>query len=205
MAHYNVMNNKKLTHHHIQYIINKIVIPKLEYIFQHTILNLKQCQTLMGPLKRLFKQHLNLPSNTADNIIYNQLFQSINNFFDIQMKSQLNILGALFNTPVLRNIAIQKIYNTVSEIWYPRIPYNINAYTDLVVKPTYLTKSLGLLSNYGFSFNFTFDINILGGNTPIRNYMSDLSAADIQSLKAKNIIYMDQITSSDGNYLLFWP
>ncbi|PKC67085.1 hypothetical protein RhiirA1_458847 [Rhizophagus irregularis] len=34
--------------------------------------------------------------------------------------------------------------------------------------------------------------------------MSDLSAADIKSLKAKNIIYMDQIVSSDGNYLLSW-
>uniref|UniRef100_U9TQZ6 Uncharacterized protein n=1 Tax=Rhizophagus irregularis (strain DAOM 181602 / DAOM 197198 / MUCL 43194) TaxID=747089 RepID=U9TQZ6_RHIID len=121
------------------------------------------------------------------------------------MKSQLNILRALFNTPVLRNIAIQKIYNTVSEIWYPRIPHNINDYTDLVAKPTYLTKMLGLSSNYGFSFNFTFDINILGGNTPIRDYMSDLTAADIQSLKAKNIIYMDQVMSSDGNYLLSWP
>lgn len=159
----------------------------------------------MGLLKRLLKQRLNLPSNTADNIIYNQLFQSITNFFDIQMKSQLNILRALFNTPVLRNIAIQKIYNTVSEIWYPRIPHNINDYTDLVAKPTYLTKMLGLSSNYGFSFNFTFDINILGGNTPIRDYMSDLTAADIQSLKAKNIIYMDQVMSSDGNYLLSWP
>ncbi|UZO07888.1 uncharacterized protein OCT59_028159 [Rhizophagus irregularis] len=205
MAHYNIMKNKKLTHHHIQYIINKIVIPKLEYIFQHTILNLKQCQSLMGPLKRLFKQRLNLPSNTADNIIYNHMFQSINNFFDIQMKSQLNILGALFNTPVLREIAIQKVYNTLSEIWYPTIPSNINTYIDHIAKPTYLTKALGLLNHYGFSINFTFDINILGGNTPIRDYMSDLSIADIQSLKAKNIIYMDQVVSSDGNYLLSWP
>ncbi|CAB4473563.1 unnamed protein product [Rhizophagus irregularis] len=35
--------------------------------------------------------------------------------------------------------------------------------------------------------------------------MSDLSTADIQSLKAKNIIYMDQVVLSDGNYLLSWP
>ncbi|CAG8741113.1 16136_t:CDS:1, partial [Rhizophagus irregularis] len=121
------------------------------------------------------------------------------------MKSQLNILGALFNTPVLREIAIQKVYNTLSEIWYPTIPSNINTYIDHIAKPTYLTKALGLLNHYGFSINFTFDINILGGNTPIRDYMSDLSIADIQSLKAKNIIYMDQVVSSDGNYLLSWP
>ncbi|UZO00373.1 uncharacterized protein OCT59_011507 [Rhizophagus irregularis] len=76
---------------------------------------------------------------------------------------------------------------------------------DHIAKPTYLTKALGLINHYGFSINFTFDINILGGNTPIRDYMSDLSTADIQSLKAKNIIYMDQVISSDGNYLLSWP
>ncbi|PKK81004.1 hypothetical protein RhiirC2_767528 [Rhizophagus irregularis] len=89
----------------------------------------------------------------------------------------LTINNQQYDMPITsRNKAIQKIYNTVSEIWYPRIPYNINAYTDLVAKPSYLIKTLGLLSNYGFSFNFTFDINIL-----------------------------DQVTSSDGNYLLSWP
>ncbi|EXX63794.1 hypothetical protein RirG_148970 [Rhizophagus irregularis DAOM 197198w] len=119
-----------------------IVIPKLEYIFQHTILNWKQCQQLMVPLKKLFKNRLILLVNTPDNVIYNHIFQNINNFYDIQVKAQLNSLGALFNTLILRQLAIQKIHNVGKEIWYPTIPYNIKKYTKKIRKPTYLTKSL---------------------------------------------------------------
>jgi hypothetical protein len=36
-GHFHMLKKKKLTHDHIRYIINKIIIPKLEYIFQHTI------------------------------------------------------------------------------------------------------------------------------------------------------------------------
>lgn len=52
--------------------------------------------------------------------------------------------------------------------------------------------------------SFTFDINILGGNKPIHDYITDLSTNDINSLRNKNIIYIDQITSPDGCYLLSW-
>jgi hypothetical protein len=38
-SHFHMLKKKKLTHDHIRYIINKIIIPKLEYIFQHTILS----------------------------------------------------------------------------------------------------------------------------------------------------------------------
>jgi hypothetical protein len=48
-AHYHMLKKKKLTYNHIRYIINKIVILKLEYIFQHMILSFNQCQQIMSP------------------------------------------------------------------------------------------------------------------------------------------------------------
>jgi hypothetical protein len=74
---------------------------------------------------------LHLPLNTSDNIIYNSLFLFINNLFNIQVKSQLNILSALFNTPVLREIALQKIYNLQQEIWMPYIPHDITKFINM--------------------------------------------------------------------------
>lgn len=38
--------------------------------------------------------------------------------------------------------------------------------------------------------SFTFDINILGGNKPIHDYITDLSTNDTNSLRNKNIIYV---------------
>ncbi|GET51467.1 hypothetical protein RhiirA1_410361 [Rhizophagus irregularis] len=59
-----------------------------------------------------------------------------------------------------------------------------------------------MIGKYGFSIDFTFNNNIIEGNTPICDYITGLSINDIRSLKNKNIIYMDQLTSPDGCYLL---
>ncbi|CAG8664105.1 6190_t:CDS:2 [Rhizophagus irregularis] len=47
-------------------------------------------------------------------------------------------------------------------------------------------------------------VNKIDGNTPIRDYLEHLSNEDLKSLKKKNIMFMDQITTPDGQYLLTW-
>jgi hypothetical protein len=141
----------------------------------------------------------------VDNIIYNHLFPCIDNFFDIQVKAQLNNLTALFNSPNLRQIAIQKIYNLQTEIWIPSIPNDINQYLNTLSKPSYLSKSLALINQYIFHIDLTFQTVTLGGTTPIRDYIPSLSTNDITSLRAKRIMFMDQLVTPDGNYLLTWP
>lgn len=72
-------------------------------------------------------------------------------------------------------------------------PTNINNYSSTIIKPSYLTKSLALINKYK-----------IDGNTPIRDYLDNLSNEDLKSLKKKNIMFMDQITTPDGQYLLTW-
>lgn len=204
MSHVTTMKNKKITHLHAIYIINRVILPKLEYLLQHMILNYSQTQKLTVPLKKLFKRFLSLPLNTADNIIYNNTFPHINNLMDLLVKSQLNSIIALFNTDTLRSIAIQKLDMLMTELWYPGIPPNINNYIGKISAPSYLTKSLGLLEQYQFHLDLTISYNIMGGHTPIVEYLPNLSSNDYKSLRNKNIIYMDQLTSDDGNYLLTW-
>lgn len=200
--HYYIMKNKHISHDHVKYIIDKVILPKLEYLLQHTILTYKQCQTLMAPLKRLFKQRFHLPLNIADNIIFNHFFPYIDNLFDIQIKSQLNILSALFNTPLLCPITLQKLYHLQYELWFPTIPTNISQYISDVLHPSYLAKSLALISNYNFHLDLTLDIMIKDGCTPICVYISNLFTSDLKSLRTKNIMFINQLVSSDGNYLL---
>ncbi|CAB4377897.1 unnamed protein product [Rhizophagus irregularis] len=171
MTHVITMRYKKITHSHAIYIINRVIFPKLEYLFQHTILNYAQAQKLVVPLKKLFKKFFSLPLNTADNIIYNNMFPHIDNLLDLLVKSQTNSLLALFNTDTLRPIAIQKLDMLTQELWYP----------DLTV-------------NY----------SIIGGHTPVVDYLPNLSSNDYKSLRNKRIMYLDQLVSPDGNYLLTW-
>ncbi|PKK64518.1 hypothetical protein RhiirC2_716220 [Rhizophagus irregularis] len=55
-------------------------------------------------------------------------------------------------------------------------------------------------------FGLTFNHDILG-NTPIpaiRDYIPDLDHNDIKSLKNKNIMFMDQLTTANGYFLFNW-
>ncbi|EXX58571.1 hypothetical protein RirG_196760 [Rhizophagus irregularis DAOM 197198w] len=204
MAHVITMRNKKITHSHAIYIINRVIFPKLEYLFQHTILNYTQAQKLVVPLKKLFKKFFSLPLNTADNIIYNNMFPHIDNLLDLLVKSQTNSLLALFNTDTLRPIAIQKLDILTQELWYLGIPQDINKYIGKISTPSYLSRSLALLEQYQIHLDLTVSYGIIGGHTPIVDYLPDLSSNDYKSLRNKRIMYLDQLVSPDGNYLLTW-
>lgn len=147
-----------------------------------------QSQKLIAPLKKLFKNFFSLPINTADNIIYNNMFPHIDNLMDLLVKSQLNSLLALFNTDTLRPIAIQKLDMLTQELWYPGIPPNINKYIGKLSPPSYLSKSLTLLEQYQIHLDLTISYGITGGHTPIVEYLPNLSSNDYKSLRNKKII-----------------
>ncbi|PKK56972.1 hypothetical protein RhiirC2_798926 [Rhizophagus irregularis] len=204
MAHVITMRHKKITHSHAIYIINRVIFPKLEYLFQHTILNYTQAQKLVAPLKKLFEKFFSLPLNTADNLIYNNMFPHIDNLLDLLVKSQTNLLLALFNTDTLRPIAIQKLDMLIQELWYLGIPRDINKYIGKISTPSYLSKSLALLEQYQIHLDLTVSYGIIEGHTPVVDYLPNLSSHDYKSLRNKRIMYLDQLVSSDGNYLLTW-
>ncbi|CAG8761241.1 7365_t:CDS:2, partial [Rhizophagus irregularis] len=133
----------------------------------HTILNYAQVQKLVVPIKKLFKKFFSLPLNTADNIIYNNMYPHIDNLMDLLVKSQLNALSALFNTDILRPIAIQKLDILTHELWYPGIPRDINKYIGKISSPSYLSKSLALLEQYQIHLDPTISYGITGGHIPI--------------------------------------
>ncbi|PKK58977.1 hypothetical protein RhiirC2_795492 [Rhizophagus irregularis] len=68
------MKYKRITPDHLIYIINRVLLPKLEYINQFTILTQQQCDSLLAPVKKLFKHHLKLPIITHNNIIHRKTF-----------------------------------------------------------------------------------------------------------------------------------
>ncbi|CAG8727435.1 5164_t:CDS:2 [Rhizophagus irregularis] len=93
----------------------------------------------------------------------------------ILVKSQTNSLLALFNTDTLRPIAIQKLDILTQELWYLGIPQDINKYIGKISTPSYLSRSLALLEQYQIHLDLTVSYGIIGGHTPIVDYLPDLS------------------------------
>ncbi|GES74374.1 ribonuclease H-like domain-containing protein [Rhizophagus clarus] len=195
---------KDITHDHVAYLINKILLPRLEYQMQFTILPYSKTQEIMAPLKKLFKHRFNLSTSTPNYVIYNSLFPYINDLFANQIKSQSSILTALFNTPILSPIALHKITYTLKELWLPSFPLSVIPYYNTLVRPTYLTRAIRLLNSYNINVLPNFDLVTLQGRYPIRQYIHDLDAKALKSMSKKHILYMDQLVSLSGYHLLTW-
>ncbi|GBC18441.2 ribonuclease H-like domain-containing protein [Rhizophagus irregularis DAOM 181602=DAOM 197198] len=127
------------------------------------------------------------------------MYPHIDNLMDLLVKSQLNALSALFNTDILRPIAIQKLDILTHEFWYPGIPRDINKYIGKISSPSYLSKSLALLEQYQIHLDPTISYGITGGHIPIVEYLPNLSSNDYKSLRNKRIMYLNQLVSTDEN------
>ncbi|GBC10629.1 hypothetical protein RclHR1_00980006 [Rhizophagus clarus] len=171
---------------------------------QFCILTYPQCNSLLRPIKRLYKNSLSLPLSTADQILYNSFFPNLISLFDNQLKSQSSLVTIIFNNPSLSTLAIHKLYQTLYELWLPFIPLDITSFYNTIKNPTHLTKIIRLLNEYNFNFLPNFSLSTIGGSTPIRNYINNLTSNDIQSLRNKCILFINQLVSSDGYYLLTW-
>lgn len=57
---YNTLKWKHITHNHSIYIINKVLIPRIEYFNQFTFFEFNTLEKLILPLKRLFKYNFHI-------------------------------------------------------------------------------------------------------------------------------------------------
>jgi hypothetical protein len=92
----NAIKHKKITHDHVIYLINKVLIPRLEYIGQTHFLDERTANILFHPIKKLFKNTLCLPNSIHDNIIFNNIFPSINSLFLNQISSHFSFVHNIF-------------------------------------------------------------------------------------------------------------
>lgn len=195
------MHYKKITHNHLIYLINKVLLPKLEYINQFSIFTRSQCETLLAPIKKLFKHHLKLPTSTNNNIIHNKLFPSINSFFFNQLYSHVSIVNVVFNTPLFSTVGLQKILNTQYEFWLPHFPLPKDLLNPISSHyQSLLTRQLRIFNDFYINFLPHSNTSIIGGSNPIVTYfkshsnLEDLTSKDLQSLRKKRILFMDQLT-----------
>ncbi|GBC02754.1 hypothetical protein RclHR1_00480011 [Rhizophagus clarus] len=201
-----LLRKKRITHNHIIYIVNKILIPILEYRSQFQIFSFKECEALMSPIKKIFKNSLHLSRSTHDNLIYNKLFPSINNFFFHQLYSQSALVNLLFNSPLLKPVALQQLLQFQYDFWLPNFPSptDLSRLSSQKLNQNFLSKLLIYFSKFNLFFFPNIDLNILGGRHPIVLEIPNINKQDIKSLRKKRIMFMDQICSINGSFLLLY-
>jgi ribonuclease HI len=198
---YKTMCKKHITHEQVIYIINKVLVPKIEYLNQNSILSFNQCSKLFNPIKKLFKHKFHLPKSINDNIIYNPLIEHINNFYNNQLSSHAAFTTILLNNKHLETIAHQQMLTLQNAYWTKNFPTPKQIQRNIKSFNTHLTEILFHLQKINITFSPLINLEILGGTLDITDHIYDLKKSDIISLKKKRILFYDQILTLDGLYL----
>ena len=125
------LKKKQITHDHVIYIINKILIPRIEYLCQHFILLPYICNNFNRTICNIYKSSLLLPRSIYNSIIHNQIYPNILNIWDHQFSSQTSLLNAQANSPLTKNLIEYLILYSQSRLWTNDIYFTTNSLTHL--------------------------------------------------------------------------
>ncbi|GBC46185.2 reverse transcriptase [Rhizophagus irregularis DAOM 181602=DAOM 197198] len=158
----NLLKNKCITDKISSYIFNAVILPCIEYRTQMIILSEKDCEKIMVPYRKKFKNKLKLAS-TAPNIIMElNLLYNIHSIFDNQLQAkvnnfiiQINDQGILGKIMEIRLVDIQ---NKLLLPFNPLINFPFSN-KDLIfmgqhLQNNFIINNLLLMKSYNFSIEF---------------------------------------------------
>jgi hypothetical protein len=202
------ISKKKLTHDHIIYIINKVILPKIEYLTQHFIVPLHHCNHFNALLRSIFKTSLSLQKSIYNAVIHNQLFPNIINFFELQLRSQSSLLTSQAFSPLTMDCIKLLFLTTQKKFFYPnKITQVIASFARPLKCFTRIENLLYFSKFYNISISQNFSFPVKLGSYPIIDFLvSDTKNffLYLKSLTNKQIMFLDQIITADNSFLLPW-
>ena len=187
-----------------------VIIPRLEYRSQLTVLDQNDCHKITSPFRKFFKNKLNLSISAPNAIMESNLIYNFRDFYEVQLQSKIsNFLIQVNDTALMGLITEIRLRQLQQSEWLHISP--LLSWPHRTIKPKHKTSFLHSLLTLLFQNNFSFDISLnridrtLGGYKDIRSILEqNLDNRDIKSMKNQQILYLEQVTSLDGSFLLPW-
>src|SRR5438034_3916117 len=85
----NLMKNKRITDKHLLYILNKLIIPRIEYWTQMTVLSKQQNEKIIKPFRKIFKNKLRMAMTAPNAILNNPFIYNYRNLEEIQKQAKI--------------------------------------------------------------------------------------------------------------------
>ena len=111
------INRKKVTPDHVTYIVNRVLIPRMEYLLQVNVLLESECNSVMAPLRKLLRHKARFHNTLSNNMLHlaepyglKDLFQHEITVHLDWLNIQLNDKGILREMSIIKLMQIQKKY-----------------------------------------------------------------------------------------------
>jgi ribonuclease HI/exonuclease III len=202
-----LMNKKKITHDHTLYVINRVIIPRIEYLTQHIYIPLRIANLINRKLRSLYKQIASLPLNIYSSAIHTHLFPHIINVFDNQIQAQASFIHAQANSLLTSQVLKFLLLSTQCKFWSSTFPFQtLTLFNSPLKNFNRIESIITIFQYYNLSFKFTNSFQITGGSIPITQFLVHPKKffTFVKSLKKKNIMFLDQVISPDGCFLKSW-
>src|SRR5215216_2837495 len=196
---------KVLTDKQIIYIYNIVILPKIMYRMQLTFLGHKACDKFMGSFRRILKTKLSLSNNTPIAAFHTPLVYNLTHLFDCQIQDKTAALYNISNNKGLIGLTsnIRILQLQILE-WLPTSPLNSWPHDDSAPFKDWIAALLSTLKKWNLEFKAVtpMQYNVIGGSLPIYTQFSQNNYRKIiDVLRKKNLIFCDQLISSDRTFL----
>ena len=208
----NIAGTKNITDKQIAYVINTVIIPTIEYRLHNIILPQSTCNKILAKYLTIAKHKSHLSRSTPNSTMLNHNLYNIRNIWDIQLQHHIsNLLLRLNNTSTLgitTRIRLQQLQNN---LWSAT---NILQHTQPIIdgpnRHTTNFKIIQLLNHMGITVqansNILWPQTIENNCTPLERILSKHPKYSTfkQQLRHKQILYLEQLCSTDNTTLLTW-
>jgi hypothetical protein len=146
-----ILKRKKITDKHVEYIINRVLIPRIEYRMQHCYIEQKVCNKLTVQLRKVLKQAAGIVSTIPNSAIHHKKIYNIKSIEEIQAENQIpNLLNRLndtgpsdISTPIrLKQVQIQNW--EPSNILTSKIPRSFKCSKNFAAQVLKAANNLGI-------------------------------------------------------------
>ncbi|CAB4442142.1 unnamed protein product [Rhizophagus irregularis] len=92
------MKYKHLTDKQILYIYNSLIIPRVEYRSQITVLNKSESNSIIAPFRKIFKNKLHLALSIPNAILNNNFIYNFRDLYELQLQSKISNYNLQINS-----------------------------------------------------------------------------------------------------------
>src|SRR5437764_5253222 len=133
-----------------------VIVPRIEYRTQLTFLSKNECNTIMKPFRKLFKQKLHLSISIPNAILENRLIYNFRDFYEVQLQSKItNFLIQVNDTRLLGDITNIRIKQLQTSEWLQYSPLLCWPYNNIKIRhyKSFVASMISLCYDNNISFN----------------------------------------------------
>src|SRR5438477_2294019 len=190
------LKHKKATEKQVSYILNRVLIPRIEYRIQYCHIPANTCNKLTIELRRMLRNKLGICNTLSNSTIHHKSILNFKSIWEIQTELHIsNLINRLNDKGPIGQATLIRLKQVQIENWEPtnifveEIPKFFNC------KENFSANALKMASNFSISFENNQIKEIFqwhGGNFMIKKGLNGniLYQKSVSSMKKKKVMFI---------------